>query len=128
MSIQSTLRKEGIDVIQELDTLRVNSIANKIANTLCSTFPEHGFSSHDLFIEICNLNMYLAHFKDNSIGAKYFYKNKSIYFNANFDLENINMFSFHECIHYLQEVYHTNGKLSRLGLYELSRKLRNGIK
>ena len=58
MSIQSTLRKEGIEVIQKLDTLRVNSIASKISSTLCSTFPEHGFLSNDLFIEICNLNMY----------------------------------------------------------------------
>lgn len=128
MSIQSTLRKEGIEVIQELDTLRVNSIANKITNALCSTFPEHGLSSNDLFIEICNLNMYLAHFEDNSIGAKYFYKNKSIYFNANFDLDNIDMFSFHECLHYLQEAYDAKGNLSRLGLYQLSRKLRNGVK
>ena len=127
MNIKSTLRKEGIKVIKQLDTLRINSIASKIANALCSTFPEHGFSSNDLFIEICNLNMYLANFEDNSIGAKYFYKNKSIYFNANFDLDSIDMFSLHECIHYLQEKYDSRGKLSHLGLYNLSKNYGIGL-
>lgn len=128
MNIKSTLRKEGIEIVQQLDTLRKNSIANKITTTLCSTFPEHGFSSNELFIEICNLNMFLAHFQDNLVGAKYFYKTKSIYFNINFDLDEVDMFALHECIHYLQESYDAKGNLSRLGLYQLLRKPRNGIK
>lgn len=120
MNIQFTLRKEGIEIIQELDTLRKISIAHKITTILCSAFPEHGFSANDLFIEICNLKMYSAKFQDNSIGAKYFYKNKSIYFNANFHLDELDMFALHECIHYLQEIYDIKGNLAQFGLYQLS--------
>lgn len=120
MRIESTLRKEGIEVVKELDTLRVNSIAQRITNRLCSAFPEHCFSREDLFASISRLHMYLAKMSDSLCGAKYFYKNNSIYFNVDYSLSQVDAFALHECIHYLQEVKSENGTLIRLGLHDFS--------
>ena len=120
MSIESTLRKEGIEVIKELDTLRVNSIAQRITNRLCSAFPEHCFSREDLFASFARLHMFHAKMTDSLCGAKYFYKNNSIYFNIDYSLSQVDVFALHECIHYLQEVKNENGNLIRLGLYDFT--------
>ena len=118
MSLESTLRKEGIEVIKPFDTLKVNIVANRIAEKLCNAFPEHGFSHDDVFMKISRLSMYSAKFEDSLCGAKYFYKNNSIYFNADFPLENCMSFALHECIHYLQKIEDEKGELLALGLYD----------
>ena len=41
MSIESDLKKDGIEVISQLDTLKVNSIARNISIKLCGTFPHY---------------------------------------------------------------------------------------
>jgi len=118
MNIESTLRKEGIKVIKPFDTLKVNIIAKRISDKLCKAFPEHGFSGDELFIALSRINMYSSQMKDSLSGAKYFYKNNSIYFNADFPLENCINFAVHECIHYLQKVEDEKGNLLALGLYD----------
>ena len=35
MSIESDLKKDGIEVLQKLDTLKINSIARKVSMQLC---------------------------------------------------------------------------------------------
>lgn len=119
MSINSTLKREGIEIIKPLSTLEINKIASQIAEKLCSTFPEHNLNQSELFIAISRLNMYIAKMPNDMAGAKYFYKNKSIYFNQNIDLEDLNTLAIHECIHFLQELKDKRGKLVRLGLYHL---------
>ena len=119
MKAETTLRKEGIEVIEPFDTLKVNIIAKRISDKLCSTFPEHGFHQDELFETFSRLNMYSAKMPDTLSGAKYFYKNKSIYFNIDFPLENCIPFAVHECLHNLQEIKDTRGKLLRLGLYDI---------
>ena len=52
MSIKSDLRKEGIEVITQLNTLKVNSIAANIAKKLVDNFPEQNFNYHELFTRI----------------------------------------------------------------------------
>lgn len=120
MSIESTLRKEGIEVIKQLDTFQVNSIAQKITNKLCSAFPEQNLSRTDLFASISRLPMFLAKMSDPLCGAKYFYKNSSIYYNIDYSLSNVEDFALHECIHFLQEVKDYKGNLIRLGLYDFA--------
>lgn len=122
MGINSTLKKEGIEIISPLDTLEINKIASKIAEMLCSTFPEHNLNQSDLFISISRLNMYIAKMPFDSAKAKYFYKNNSIYFSEDMDLEDLNTLAVHECIHFLQELKNKHGKLIRLGLYNLQGK------
>ncbi len=60
MSIESDLRKDGIKVVEPLNTLKINSIARNVAQKICATFPDYGFNSNDLFIKLSRLNMYRA--------------------------------------------------------------------
>lgn len=116
MSIESNLKKDGIEVIEKLDTLKVNSIAMNISKKICNTFPEYGFNQNDLFIELSRLNMYKAKMPDGMAEAKYFYKNTSIYFNEHINDNDIEEFAIHECIHYIQEVKDKKNYLIRMGL------------
>lgn len=128
MSISSTLKKEGIKVINELGTLEINKIASNISEKICSAFPEHAINQSDLFISIARLNMYIAEMPDTDLAvAKYFYKNNSIYFSKDMDLTNLNTLAVHECIHFMQEVKNKRGKLLRLGLYDLENKNSSGM-
>jgi hypothetical protein len=122
MSINSTLKREGIEIINPLSTLEINKIASKIAEKLCSTFPEHNLNQSELFRNISRLNMYMAKMPNDMAVAKYFYKNNSIYFNSNMDFDDLNTLAIHECIHFLQEQKDKHGKLIRLGLYNLQKK------
>lgn len=64
--------------------------------------------------------MYLAKMSDSLSGAKYYYKNNSIYFNVDYSISEADVFALHECLHYLQEVRDEKGNLIRLGLYDFS--------
>lgn len=116
MSIESDLRKDGIRVISQLDTLAVNNIARNIAKKIVSTFPELNFDETDLFIKLDRINMYTASMPDGMAEANYFYKNSSIYFNDKIDFEDLEEFAIHECIHHLQEVKTPKNRLIRMGL------------
>lgn len=119
MSINSSLKKQGIIVTRQLDTLEVNLIAKNISNLLCKTFPDYLINKNDLFTSLCRIDMYFAQMSESSACAKYSYKNNSIYFNENVDLSNPEISSciMHECIHFVQELRNENGTLLRLGLY-----------
>ena len=113
------LKRAGITVIKELSVLEVNKIASIISEKICSSFPEHNINRTDLFIALSKVNMYLADFMDNS-AAKYYYKDDSIYFNQNIDFDLITTPALHECLHFIQSYRDKNGKLKRLGLYEIN--------
>ena len=119
MNINSTLKREGIKIIDSLDALTINKIATTISTTMANTFPEHHISQSDLFIAIARLNMYIAEMPNDMAIAKYFYKNNSIYFSKDINFEGLNTVVFHECIHYIQELKDQSGKLLRMGLYDL---------
>ena len=116
MSIESDLRKDGIEVIEKLDTLKINSIANNISTKICETFPNYGLDANELFIKLSRLNMYKAKMPDGMAEANYFYKNTSIYFNEHISDEDLEEFAIHECIHYIQEVKDKRNYLIRMGL------------
>lgn len=124
MSINSTLKKEGIENIKSLDTLEINKIASSIADKIVSAFPEYGIDRSDLFIAIARLNMYTATMPNDHSVAKYFYKNKSIYFSDDINLNNTSTPAIHESLHFIQEVTNKNGKLLRMGLYNTHNKNR----
>ena len=116
MSIESDLRKDGIRVVDILDTLSVNRIAHNIAAKLCETFPELCFNETDLFTKLSRLNMYRATMPEGMAEAYYFYKNTSIYFNEKIAFEDLEEFAIHECIHYIQEIKDKKNNLIRMGL------------
>ena len=117
MSINSKLKKEGIKIIEQLNTAKVNSIAINVASKLCLAFPEHNLNKSDLFESISRLNMYIASMPLDSSDAKYFYKDNSIYFNENINIEDISTTAIHECLHFIQEFRDSNNNLSKMGLY-----------
>jgi len=120
MSINSILKREGITVVEQLDTLKVNTIASTIAGKLCAAFPEHNLSKSDIFASFCRMNMYIASMPNDHSSAKYFYKNNSIYFNEYVDFKDIPNVAMHECIHFLQEVKDASGNLVCMGLYNMA--------
>ena len=115
MGIKRALKKEGIEVIMPMDTLTTNTIAKNIANTLNKNFPELNLDTKNLFMKISRLNMCFAKLPQG-VSAKYFYKNKTIYFSCNIEEENLASVAIHECIHYLQEKCEKNGEIVKLGL------------
>ncbi len=116
MSVESDLRKDGIKVVDILDTMTVNRIAHNIATKLCETFPELCFNESDLFAKLARLTMYRAEMPEGMAEANYFYKNASIYFNERVAIEDLEEFAIHECIHYIQEVKDKRNNLVRMGL------------
>ena len=116
MSVESDLRKDGIKVVDILDTMTVNRIAHNIATKLCETFPELCFNESDLFAKLAKLTMYRAEMPEGMAEANYFYKNASIYFNERVAIEDLEEFAIHECIHYIQEIKDKRNNLIRMGL------------
>ncbi len=127
MSIESTLKNEGITILGKLNTMEVNKIAANISEKITATFPEHNIDQKDLFIAISRLDMYIADMPNDMAMAKYFYKNNSIYFSKKMDLEDLNTLAIHECLHFIQEVKNKHGKLLRLGLYDMEGFKNNGM-
>ena len=72
MSIETDLKKDGIEVIKPLDTLRINSIAKNISEKICQSFPDYGFNQNDLFIKLSRLNMYRAKMPERNGRSKLF--------------------------------------------------------
>lgn len=116
MSAESDLKKDGIEVISKLDTLKVNSIAMNISSKICEAFPHFGYNQNELFIKLSRLNMYIANMPEGMAEANYFYKNSSIYFNSHICLDDVEEFAIHECIHYIQEVKDKHNYLLKMGL------------
>ncbi|MBR3162552.1 MAG: hypothetical protein IKF17_00410 [Clostridia bacterium] len=116
MNIDSELKKEGIEVVSQLNTLEVNAIAKNVANRLVKTFNDFGLNQTDLFMKLSKLNMYKAKMPEGMSEANYFYKNTSIYFNEHIPDSELEEFAIHECIHYLQEVRDKKNLPIRMGL------------
>lgn len=116
MNIENELKKDGIEVVEKLNTLRVNTIAKGVAQKLSNAFGKYGLNEADLFIKLSRLDMYKAKMPEGMSEANYFYKNTSIYFNCDIPDEDLEEFAVHECIHYLQEVKDKRNNLLKMGL------------
>ena len=127
MSIKSDLKKEGIEVTYELDTLSINSIAKNISRRIIESFPEFKIPENELFIKLSKLKMYKAKMPEGMAEANYFYKNTSIYFNEHIDDEDLEEFAIHECLHYLQEIRDEKNNLIKMGLCDYSSHSPRGL-
>lgn len=116
MSIETDLKKDGIEVVEKLDTLKVNSIARNVSQKICDTFPHLDLNQNDLFIKLSRLDMFKAKMPDGIAEANYLYKNTSIYFNEHIPDSDLEEFAIHECIHHLQEIKDKKNYLVRMGL------------
>lgn len=117
MNIDKVLKREGIELVSTINKAKIDSISSKISKKICKTFPEHNLNQKHLYAELSKVNMYFADFDNNTVGAKYYYKNKSMYFNRKYELKKLSDLSIHECIHFIQEKQNANGSLNRFGLY-----------
>ena len=72
MSIEADLKKDGIEVIEKLDTLTINSIARNVSTKICDTFPNYGLTKEDLFIKLCRLDMYKAKMPERNVWGELF--------------------------------------------------------
>ena len=127
MSIENELKKEGIEIIKALDTLKVNLIASKVANLLIDCLPNQNLDYQTLFIQLSRCNMYIAKMPEGTAKAKYFYRNSSIYFHEDVDFNDLNNFILHECIHRIQEYRDSKHNLLRLGLCDFTTTRLSGM-
>lgn len=118
MRVNSILKKEGITPIKKLDNLKVNSIAKNISIKLCLAFPEYALNRNTLFSNLSRIHMYIAKMPQDFFGAKYFYKNNSIYFHEDLSLKEMTNLAVHECIHYIQQIIDNKDNIVRMGLYD----------
>lgn len=118
MSIESDLRKEGIEVIAPVPTLTINSLAKSVSEKLCAAFPELNLDGQDLFIELSRLSMFTASMPEGLAEANYFYKNSSVYLREGVNLSCVQPTVVHELIHHLQALRDKDGELIRLGFCE----------
>lgn len=116
MSIQNDLKKEGIEVINKLDTLISNDICKSVSRRIIETFPDYDFSQEQIYNKLQEITMYRAQMPDGIAEANYYYKNSSIYFNNNIEYSDLEEFAIHECIHHIQKIQDENENLVRLGL------------
>lgn len=120
MNIENELKKDGIIVIKQLDTLSITLIAKFVAEKFMSFFPFLRFHYHDLFVKISRLNMYIADIPEGMAEANYFYKNSSIYFKNDLTMDEMKELTVHEFIHHFQEIKDQKGNLYRLGLCDFT--------
>ena len=116
MSIDSDLRKDGIKVIEPLDSYTVNTLAKNVSEKIVAAFPNFGFTFDTLYNRFSNLPMYIADIPEGMSEASYFYKNSAIYFRDGMGLGDLEKFAVHELIHNFQEKKDDKGNLIRLGL------------
>lgn len=60
MSIEAELRKEGIEVTQELDSVVSYNIIKNVVVKIINTFPEYGIEANELLTKFLELKMYKA--------------------------------------------------------------------
>lgn len=120
MSIESDLKREGIEVTSIIDNNKVNSIAKEVSTILSNSFPEHNFNLEELYISLSQIPMYRATVPKGFSEANYLYKNSSIYFNEEIPIKDLTNYAIHECVHYLQTRKDNWGNLLKLGLCDLT--------
>lgn len=127
MNIEKDLKKDGITVIKQLDTLSVTLIAKYVAEKLISALPFYGLNYSNLFIKICNIPMFIANIPSSMGEASYFYKNSSIYFKDGLSIHEMKRYAVHEFIHAYQEIKDKNNILYRLGLCDFTKVRVHGL-
>ena len=127
MNIDSILKKEGIEIKNKLNEAQVKKIATIVSSQICQAFQEHNLNVNDVLDNLSRLDMFIVKMPDDSAAAKYFSEANAIYLSEKMDLDNLDTLVIHECIHALQEVKNSRGKVQKLGLFNLSSNKGQGI-
>ena len=84
MKIEKDLRKNGIEVIRELNVEEKKKIVKDFVEKLETIFPRR-LEKESIMRKMFSCNMYFSRFSFSICTANYFYKNQSIYI----DISNI---------------------------------------
>lgn len=60
MSIETELKKDGIEVLEELAEVTKYTIIRNVTTKIINTFPEYGLEANDLIARLSNVKMYRA--------------------------------------------------------------------
>lgn len=115
-TIETELRKNQINVVCPINNKYVCEIADFVARTLCTSFPELKLNYKAMYDRIVKLPMYIADMPNSASGACYLYMNSSMYFRKGLSLDTVKKLAVHESIHHFQEIKNEKGVLTRLGL------------
>lgn len=108
INVKVELKNIGIKPIEELSVQEKTYIAEKVATKLTSLNVE-GVTHNQILEQLFEAEMYTAQINSNLGNVKYFPQNKTIYFNKNINLVNLDESILCECIHYLQDQAETKG-------------------
>lgn len=120
MAENNSLGNTGIEVIEPLQDERIINIVNQVSTRIMTAFPNNNLSYLDIYKTLLDTPMYYARIPKGLSKANYYYKDSSIYFSNNANLEEVDEYIFHECIHRLQERKNKKGKITRLGICEVN--------
>lgn len=112
IKLKRELKNLGMKPIEELSVQEKTSIAERVAAKLVSlNMP--GITHNEILEKLFDVKMYTAEISNNLGKVNYFYKNKTIYFDKNLNLLELDENILRECIHYLQD---KREKQKRMGL------------
>ena len=112
MKIKRELKKLGIKPIEELSVQERTSIAERVATKLVS-LNVPGITHNEILEKLFSAKMYTSEISKNLGKVKYFYQNKTIYFDKIVNLFELDENILHECIHYIQD---KREKTKKMGL------------
>ena len=120
MFLDKELKQLGIEVTEKVEDEKIVEIAGQVATKLTATFPKNDISYLEIYRILLSTPMYYADISNGMSEANYYYKNSTMYFSKQANLEKINEYVFHECIHKIQEHRDKKGNLTRMGLCEIN--------
>ena len=100
-NVKIELKNIGIRPIEELSVQEKTNIAEKVATKLARLNVD-GVTHNQILERLFDASMYTAEINNNLGKVSYFYKNKTIYFDKNINLVNLDESILRECIYYLQ--------------------------
>lgn len=115
INIRRELKDIGIKPIEEISVQEKTNIAEKVAAKLVS-LNVPGISHNEILEKLFQAKMCRASMSSNIGKASYFCKNRTIYFEKDLSLVDLDENIIHECIHYLQDQRDKKEKLRRRGL------------
>lgn len=113
--IEKELKSQGIEALEKITANEKQIIVEKVAKKL-SSLKNKELSYEQILEKLNSAKMYRAEIISNIGKVNYFYKNKTIYFEKNMNLEEIDENVIHECIHYIQDKRVKRKKMQRMGL------------
>ena len=87
---------------------------------MVAAFPDTELSRIDIYKVLLDTPMYYAKIPEGLSKANYYYKDSSIYFSEDVNLEKIDEYILHEFIHKLQEKRDKKGNIVRIGVCEVN--------